>query len=92
MNYDNETVSKLHRLITFLVLFYVPAWLKCNIGADATINDSSIRCAKTIGIGGWGIGGFGGWEVWGIGSLGDWKFGGLEVWGIGGLGDGVPQT
>ena len=39
MNYDNETVSKLHRLVTFLVLFYVPAWLKCNIGADAAINN-----------------------------------------------------
>ena len=39
MNYDHETVSKLHRLVTFLVLSYVPAWLKCNIGADAAIND-----------------------------------------------------
>ena len=39
MNYDNETVSKLHWSVTFLVLFYVPTWLKCNIGADAAIND-----------------------------------------------------
>ena len=39
MNYNNKIVSKLHRLVTFLVLFYVPAWLKCNIGADAAIND-----------------------------------------------------
>ena len=39
MNYDNKTVSKLHRLVTLLVLFYVPAWLKCNIGANAAIND-----------------------------------------------------
>ena len=39
MNYDNETVSKLHRLVTFLALFYVTAWLKCNIGADAAINN-----------------------------------------------------
>ena len=29
MNHDNVTVSELHRLVTFLVLFYVPAWLKC---------------------------------------------------------------
>ena len=45
MNYDNETVSKLHRLVTFLVLFYVPAWLKCNIGVDAAINDLNFHRA-----------------------------------------------
>ena len=39
MNYDNETISKLHRLVTLLVLFYVPAWLKCNFGAVSAIND-----------------------------------------------------
>jgi len=39
MNYDYKIVSKLHRLVTFLVLFYVPAWLKCNLGANAAIND-----------------------------------------------------
>ena len=48
----------------------------------ATLNDaSSLKWSKTIGIGGWGIGG-----------LGDGKFGGLKVWGIGALGDCVPQT
>jgi len=32
-------MSKLHRFAMFLVLFYIPAWLKCGIGADAGINN-----------------------------------------------------
>ena len=39
MSYDCEFVKKLHRINLFIVLFYVLAWLKCNIGMDAPIND-----------------------------------------------------
>ena len=39
MSYDYEFVKKLHRIYLFIALFYVPAWLKCNIGMDAPIND-----------------------------------------------------
>ena len=42
MNYDNETIFKLRWLVTFLVLFYVPAWLECNTGADAATNNLNI--------------------------------------------------
>ena len=36
---DGEFVKKLQRMNLFIALFYVPAWLKCNIGMDAPIND-----------------------------------------------------
>ena len=39
MSYDCEFVKKLHQINLFIALFYVPAWLKCNIGMDAPIND-----------------------------------------------------
>ena len=39
MSYDREFVKKLHRINFFIALFYVPAWLKCNIGMDAPTND-----------------------------------------------------
>jgi len=32
-------MSKLHRFATILVLFYIPARLKCGVGADAGINN-----------------------------------------------------
>ena len=39
MSYDREFVEKLHQINLFIALFYVPAWLKCNIGMDAPINN-----------------------------------------------------
>ena len=39
MSYNDETVRKLHRINTFLSLFYTSAWMKASIGADAPIND-----------------------------------------------------
>ena len=39
MSYDCEFTKKLHRINLFIALFYVPAWLKSNIGMDAPIND-----------------------------------------------------
>ena len=38
LSYDATTVAKLQRFVQFLVLFYVPAWLKCSVGTDAAIN------------------------------------------------------
>ena len=39
MSYDCEFVEKLYQINLFIALFYVPAWLKCNIGMGASIND-----------------------------------------------------
>ena len=39
MSYDREFVEKLYRINLFIALFYVPAWLKSNIGMNAPIND-----------------------------------------------------
>ena len=39
LSYDNEFVKKLQGINLFIALFYVPAWLKCNISMDASIND-----------------------------------------------------
>ena len=39
LSYDGEFVKKLQGINLFIALFYVPAWLKCNISADAPIND-----------------------------------------------------
>ena len=39
MSYDREFVEKLHQINLFIALFYVPAWMKCNISMDAPIND-----------------------------------------------------
>ena len=39
MSYGRKFAEKLHEINLFIALFYVPAWLKCNIGMDASIND-----------------------------------------------------
>ena len=39
MSYDREFVEKLHQINLFIALFYVPEWLKCNIGMDSPINN-----------------------------------------------------
>ena len=39
MSYDREFVEKLCQINLFIALFYVPAWLKSNIGMNAPIND-----------------------------------------------------
>ena len=41
-SYDCEFVEKLHEINLFIALFYVPAWLKWNIGMDAPINDLTL--------------------------------------------------
>ena len=38
MSYDCEFVKKLHQINLFIALFYVPTWLKCNVGMDAPVN------------------------------------------------------
>ena len=39
MSYDREFVEKLYQINLLIALFYVPAWLKCNIGMNTPIND-----------------------------------------------------
>ena len=39
MFYDCDFIEKLHQIKLFIALFFVPTWLKCNIGMDAPIND-----------------------------------------------------
>ena len=49
LEYEEEYVAKLRKMNVLLCLFYVPAWLKCSISADAPINDLSfIKYAKIL--------------------------------------------
>ena len=41
LEYEEDDMAKLHRKNMFVCIFYVTAWLKCNVSADAPINDLS---------------------------------------------------
>ena len=38
-SYDTKTISRLHGFAEFLILFYIPVWLKSSIATEAAIND-----------------------------------------------------
>ena len=42
LNLDEETVELLTRFCTFLALIYIPHFLSCSIGCDATVNDLTL--------------------------------------------------
>ena len=42
MDYDGDVVEKLREMAQFLLLLYVPAWLRAPVAADAPLNDLSL--------------------------------------------------